>query len=78
MIVRGQVRHGRLVVDQPTDLPEGSEVTLEQVDDVLGAEFDAEERAQLEASLDRARAEAVRGGGVDGMTYLAELRSGLR
>jgi len=53
-------------------------VTLEQVEDVLGSEFDAEDRARLEASLDRARAEAARGGGVDGMAYLADLRSRLR
>ena len=27
--VRARVRHGRLVVDQPVDLPEGTEIELE-------------------------------------------------
>ena len=35
MTVRGHVTNGRLVVDVPTDLPEGTEVELVSVRDVV-------------------------------------------
>jgi hypothetical protein len=35
MTVRGHVTNGRLVVDVPTDLPEGTEVELVTVGDVV-------------------------------------------
>jgi hypothetical protein len=35
MTVRGHVKSGRLVVDVPTDLPEGTEVELVTVGDVV-------------------------------------------
>lgn len=41
-------KNGRLVVDEPTALPEGSEVERVPVDD----DFDAEERARLLAVID--------------------------
>ena len=34
MTVRGHVKSGRLVVDEPTDLPEGTEVELVSIVDV--------------------------------------------
>lgn len=74
MIVRGRVRKGRLFVDEPTDLPDGAEVALEVVDDVLDAEL-GDERAALEASIARGRAQGERGEGVDGAAYIAQLRS---
>jgi hypothetical protein len=37
------------VLDEPTELPEGTEVELVPVED----EFDPEERAQLDASIER-------------------------
>jgi len=33
MTVRARVSNGRLVLDEPTDLPEGAEVELAPVDD---------------------------------------------
>ena len=78
MVVRAQVRKGRLVLDELTDLPEGSEVTLELVEDVLSAEFSPDERARLEASIERARAQAIRGEGIDGEEYIAALRTSRR
>lgn len=75
MIVRAHVRKGRLVLDEPTDLPDGSEVELELVDDVLGDEMDAAEREALEASIARAREQAARGEGVDGAELIAKLRA---
>lgn len=71
VIVRARVRRGRLVLDEPTDLPDGTEVALERVDDVLACELTPDERARLEASIETARAQAQRGEGVDGETFLA-------
>jgi hypothetical protein len=44
---RIQVKNGRLVLDEPTDLPEGAEVDVLVIDD----ELTAEERVELHASL---------------------------
>lgn len=70
--VRGRVRNGRLVVDEPTDLPEGTEVELASVDD----ELDDEERERLHAALDAADDELRVGKGVPGEKILAALRRG--
>ncbi len=75
MIVRAQVRKGRLLLDEPTDLPDGAEVELELVEDVLADEMDAEEREALEASIARAREQARRGEGIDGSAFIAKLRA---
>ena len=66
-----QVKNGRLVVDEPTDLPEGAEVDVVVIDD----ELTAEERAELHASLDRALddSEVVRG--MDAGEYLKQYRA---
>ncbi|GAC1365439.1 MAG: hypothetical protein NVS3B10_31010 [Polyangiales bacterium] len=74
MIVRARVRKGRLILDAPTDLPDGAEVSLEVVDDVLAAEL-GDERAALEESIERARAQGQRGEGIDGAEYVASLRA---
>lgn len=69
-----RVRHGRLVLDEPSDLPEGTEVDLVAIDDG-DDDLDADERAALHASLDAA-AEDLRAGRVlDGEHVLAELRT---
>ena len=52
--LKAQVRGGRLVLDEPTDLPEGTEVELTLVDD--GDEFSPEERARISV-VQQARAE---------------------
>jgi hypothetical protein len=55
------VRNGRLVLDEPTDLPEGEVVELVPLDDLLAHGLDEEERAalhrELEASIAEAKAE---------------------
>ena len=56
MVVRAHVRAGRLVLDEPTDLPEGSVVELMPIDDM-----DEAERAALDASIDEGLAQADRG-----------------
>ena len=46
MTVRARVKNGRLVVDEPTDLPEGTEVELAAVD-ADGWTLPEEDRAEL-------------------------------
>ncbi len=75
MIVRARVRKGRLLVDEPTELPDGAEVALEVVEDVLSEELGEDQRAALEASIEAARAHAKRGDGVDGAAFIAQLRA---
>ncbi|MEO6772789.1 MAG: hypothetical protein ABI467_07165 [Kofleriaceae bacterium] len=71
MVLKARVKDGRLVLDEPTDLPEGAEVEVA----VLGDDLSPEERAELHASLDRALADSDAGRGVDAVTYLAEYRA---
>ena len=73
MIVHARVRSGRFVIEEPTDLPDGTEVTLEVVEDVLDAEMPKAERAELERSIATAREQWRRGEGIDGDEYLAKL-----
>jgi hypothetical protein len=53
--LRAQVKNGRLVMDEPTDLPEGSVVPLEISKD--WDELDEEERTALHRALDEAEAD---------------------
>jgi hypothetical protein len=48
--VRARVRNGRLVVDEPTDLPEGTELELATSEDEPW-DLTAEQRAELKARL---------------------------
>ena len=59
MIVHARVKGGRLVVDEPVDLPEGKEVDLEVVDWL--DDVPREEREALLASIDRGIAQFDRG-----------------
>lgn len=54
-----RVVNGRLVLDEPCDLPEGTELDLIVADD--GDELDAAERASLEDSIEKAIEEAKAG-----------------
>src|SRR5438552_887493 len=76
--LKAHVRKGRLVLDEPTDLPEGQEVELVPVDEVLasgGDYLDDEERAALHRELEASIAEAEAGQLVDFDEVLAELRA---
>jgi hypothetical protein len=66
-----QVANGRLVLDEPTDLPDGAEVEIVVLDD----ELSAEERAELHASLDRALEDSEAGRGTDAWEYLKQYRA---
>ena len=68
--VRARVKNGRLVLDEPTDLPEGTEVELEPV----GDDLEPEDRARLHAALDAADDELRAGKAIPGEVVLAALR----
>jgi hypothetical protein len=69
-LVRAIVKGGRLLVDEPTDLPEGTELELLPVDDM-----DDGERAALMASIGRGLAQVDRGEGVPAEEALRRLRA---
>jgi len=68
--LKAQVRGGRLVLDEPTELPEGTEVELTLVED---DEFDPEERARLDAALELSMAQARAGQLVDSDAVIKKL-----
>ena len=70
--LKAHVQNGRLVLDEPTDLPEGTEVELAVIDD---GEFEPEERARLIEAIEEAEADIARGDYVDGFAFIAELRA---
>jgi len=73
-----RVRDGRLILDDPIDLAEGTLLELVSTDDVLsngGDLLDAEERAELARELAAADAEVERGEVIDAADFLAELRA---
>jgi hypothetical protein len=51
MALRATVRDGRLIVDEPTDLPEG--IVLDLVIDDEGDDLDERERQALDAAITR-------------------------
>jgi hypothetical protein len=76
--LKAHVKAGRLVLDEPTDLPEGEEVSLVPLDEVLvsgGDYLDDEERERLHDSLRESIRQMKAGQTVDAATALAELRA---
>jgi len=69
--VKAVVRNGRLVVDEPTELPDGTEIELLPVDD----DFDAEERARLLQAIDDGIEDFERGDHMDGFDFIAQMRA---
>jgi hypothetical protein len=67
--LKARVRNGRLVLDEPTDLPEGAEVSLSIVDD----EMDNGERARLHRALERSMARAKAGQLIDADEVIGKL-----
>lgn len=70
--LRARVRNGRLVLDEPTDLPEGEEVELVPAD---ADDMDDEERAALHESLAISLDQMKKGQLIDGNEVLARLRA---
>ncbi len=63
--LKAHVKNGRLVLDEPTDLSEGAEVTLVTLGIVEHDELDDHERALLHRALERSMAQAKAGQLVD-------------
>jgi hypothetical protein len=73
--LKAHVHNGRLVLDEPTDLPEGEVVYLQPVDAALDDELDDEERAELRQALDESIEQMKAGKTIDVAEALAELRA---
>lgn len=73
MGVRAVVRDGRLVVDEETELPEGT--VLDLVVDDEGDALDAEERAALDAAITRSLKEEASGRSAPVEVILEKLRT---
>ncbi len=67
--LRAVVKNGRLILDEPTDLPEGLEVTLVVAED----EFEPEEKARLLQAIEDGFEDIDKGDYVDGMEFADEL-----
>jgi hypothetical protein len=73
MTLKARVKAGRLVVDEPTDLPEGTEIELLPLDP--GDWFDEEDRVALHKALRDSEEDVKAGRLVDADKVLRELRS---
>jgi hypothetical protein len=71
--LKARVHNGRLQRDEPTDLPEGTEVPLEIADDWDA--LDDAERAELHESLRESIEQMKAGQTIDFEQALAELRA---
>lgn len=69
--LKAHVHNGRLVLDEPTDLPDGTELVLAVVDE--GDDMDDAERARLHESLRRSIAQAKAGQLIDGDEVIGRL-----
>jgi len=73
MTIKAHVRAGRLVLDEPTDLPEGAEVELLPLDP--GDWLDESDRAALHQALRQSDVDVAQNHLVDAEEVLRELRS---
>lgn len=73
MTIKARVTAGRLVVDEPTDLPEGTELELLPLDP--GDWMDEADRAALHAALRQSDADVTAGRLMDATEILRALRS---
>ena len=71
-ILRGHVESGRIVVDDPMDLPDGTEVEIAVAND---DEMTPEERAEIESAIDTSLEQVARGEGSPAEEVLRRLRS---
>ena len=73
MTLKARVQQGRLVLNEPTDLPEGTEVELLPMDP--GDWLDDEDRQALHRALDASEADVAAGRLIDAEDVLTEIRS---
>ena len=73
MVIRGRVEGGRLKVDEPTDLPEGTEIEMVPLDpeDLM----DEAEREALHKALRESEEDVKAGRLIDAADVLKGLRS---
>jgi hypothetical protein len=71
--MRALVKNGRLTLDEPTDLPDGTVVPIEIADD--WDDLDDEERAALHEAIREGFEDAKTGRTIDAEQWAAELRS---
>ncbi len=69
--LRARVKNGRILVDEPTDLPDGTELDLVAVEE---DSLDAEEQGRLQRALEGAFDELRAGKGIAGDKVIAALR----
>jgi hypothetical protein len=73
LALKARVHNGRITMDEPTDLPDGTVldvITLDSYD-----ELDDEERTELHAAIEDGLSDLRAGRGIDGDDLLAELRA---
>jgi hypothetical protein len=73
MTIKARVHAGRLVLNEPTTLPEGTEVELLPLDP--GDWLDAADRAALHAALAQSQSDVAAGRLVDASDILKQLRT---
>ncbi len=76
--LKAHVHNGRLVLDVPSDLPEGEVIELLALDDALargGDGLDEDERARLHEALHESVEQMKAGQTIDAAEALVELRS---
>lgn len=73
MTFKARVKAGRIIVDEPTELPEGTEIELLPLDP--GDWLDEADRAALHEALRQSDADVAAGRLVDADEILRELRS---
>ncbi|NOT31601.1 MAG: hypothetical protein HOP15_14235 [Planctomycetes bacterium] len=71
--IRARVKNGRLIVSEPTDLPEGTVLDLVQDDE--GDDLTAEERKALQAEIRRSVRSAKKGLLRPAAEVIADLRA---
>jgi len=73
--VVARVKNGRLVLDEPTELPEGEEIELVRADTDAGDALSDEERARVDESIAVSFEQARNGLLIDADEVLAKLRA---
>lgn len=73
MTLKGRVHQGRLVVDEPTELPEGTEVDLLPLDP--GDWLDPADRSALQRALAASQEDVEAGRLIEADEMLRELRA---
>lgn len=73
LTLKARVQGGRLLLDEPVDLPEGTEIDLVPADD--GDCLDENDRARLHEALERSAAQFRDGQGISASEALRRIKS---